>query len=326
MKKDWFKEIEVRRRMRERRRKLWIILFVLLGLAAVEYVMFRDKISAAFQRLREREHLKTAVAGFWESLSFGGDAKEIDGNLILARAQDSYASIAARVRPAVVNITSQRDSTATDTAIRSAGRTTGGIFFDSASEFVGVDGGVYPDSLGVRVKSSLGSGVIVDPSGYILTNYHVIEGGSSIQVSLFSAGKKTYAARVIKEDPTRDLAVLKIDSSEPFAFAALGNSDLIEVADTVLAIGSPFGLEQTVTKGIISDNKRSLIIEGKEYPDLIQTDAAINRGNSGGPLINVKGEVIGINTAIYAPTGVFTGLGFAIPINQTKPLIHETTD
>lgn len=315
MKEEWIKEIEVRRRMREHRRKLWIILFVLLGLAAVEYVMFRDKISAAFQRLREREHLKTAVAGFWESLSFGGDSKEINGNLILARAQDSSASVAARVRPAVVNITAQRDSTATDVAIRSAGRTTGGIFFDSASNFVG--------GAAVQTKNSIGSGVIVDPAGYILTNYHVIEGGSSIQVSLFSAGKKTYAARVIKEDPTRDLAVLKIDSSEPFVFARLGNSDLIEVADTVLAIGSPFGLEQTVTKGIISDNKRRLIIEGKEYPDLIQTDAAINRGNSGGPLINVKGEVIGINTAIYAPTGVFTGLGFAIPINQTKPLLSQ---
>jgi len=103
----------------------------------------------------------------------------------------------------------------------------------------------------------------------------------------------------------------------------MGDSEMIEVGDIVLTIGNPFGLEQTVTMGIISDDRRNMTIEGRLYEDLIQTDAAINRGNSGGPMININGEVIGINTAIYAPTGLFTGIGFAIPINKVKQLLNQ---
>ena len=124
------------------------------------------------------------------------------------------------------------------------------------------------------------------------------------------------------KDLENDIAVLKIYPRTPLPTVVLGDSDMVRVADRVLAVGSPFGLEQTVTAGIISDDSRDLVIEGQIYKDMIQTDAAINRGNSGGPLINMKGEVIGINTAIYAPTGVFTGVGFAIPINVVKPSVR----
>ena len=128
---------------------------------------------------------------------------------------------------------------------------------------------------------------------------------------------------VIKKDATTDIAILKIYPTQPLPVAVLGDSDMIQVAERVIAVGSPFGLEQTVTSGIISDDSRNLVIEGETYEDMIQTDAAINRGNSGGPLVNLKGEVIGITTAIYAPTGVFTGVGFAIPVNKVKSVIKK---
>jgi len=142
-----------------------------------------------------------------------------------------------------------------------------------------------------------------------LTNYHVIAGAQEIEVIPFGYTEKVYLARIVKTEPENDLAILKIDSQEKFPCATLGDSDLIE---------------HTVTKGIISDNKRNLTIDGTEYRDMIQTDAAINRGNSGGPLINMDGEVIGINTAIYAPTGTFTGIGFSIPVNKAKLMLSRT--
>jgi S1-C subfamily serine protease len=119
------------------------------------------------------------------------------------------------------------------------------------------------------------------------------------------------------------LAIIKIKSKEKFTAAKLGDSDKIRIGDWAIAIGSPFGLQQTVTVGVISAKRQSLYVEGKEYREMIQTDASINRGNSGGPLVDIKGEVIGINTAIYAPTGVFAGVGFAIPINSAKEILSE---
>ncbi len=227
-----------------------------------------------------------------------------NSHLLLVCSDDSSASAVAAVRSAVVHI----KTTVLNKSIKRPSEQ-GGVSFDMAS-----DGGT---------KNSIGSGVIFDPKGYILTNYHVIAGAEEVEVTPFGYKEMVYPARIVKADPESDLVILKIDSREKFPCATLGNSDLIEVADTVLAIGSPFGLEHTVTKGIISDNKRDLIIDETEYKDMIQTDAAINRGNSGGPLVNVGGEVIGINTAIYAPTGIFTGIGFAIPINKAKSLFRE---
>jgi len=169
----------------------------------------------------------------------------------------------------------------------------------------------------------MGSGMIIDSQGYILTNYHVIADTSSLQVKLFSEPDRTYPCQIVATLPDKDLAVIKINTGYILPTVKLGNSDMQEVAEEVLAVGCPFSLEQSVTHGIISDLKRTVQIEGRKYIDLIQTDAVINSGNSGGPLVNMAGEVIGINVAIYAPTRVYCGVGFAIPINQAKMLVMK---
>jgi len=169
----------------------------------------------------------------------------------------------------------------------------------------------------------MGSGIIIDTDGYILTNYHVINGLEDIRVKIFSDNDKFYECEIIATRPDSDLAVIKINTGYKLPEAVIGNSNMQEVADEVLAVGCPFNLEQSVTHGIISDLKRNVTIEGRKYIDLIQTDAVINSGNSGGALINMEGEVIGINVAIYAPTRVYCGVGFAIPINQAKLLITK---
>lgn len=165
-------------------------------------------------------------------------------------------------------------------------------------------------------RRSLGSGFIIDKEGYILTNYHVIEKSDEIKVTLDSG--KEYDARVIGTDPKTDIALIKIDAQEPLPVAELGNSEALEVGEWVVAIGNPFGLSQTVTVGVVSAKGR--VIGSGPYDDFIQTDAAINQGNSGGPLFNVDGRVIGINTAIIAAG---QGIGFAIPINIAKEILNE---
>lgn len=174
-----------------------------------------------------------------------------------------------------------------------------------------------------RKYEGAGSGVIIDPEGYVLTNYHVVSAAEDIKVTISGNGEKEYNGELIGKDDRTDLAVIKIKSKQKFTSAKLGNSDNIRVGEWVIAIGSPFGLEQTVTAGIISAERQSVQIEGRTYEAMIQTDASINRGNSGGPLINMRGEIIGINTAIYAPTGVFAGVGFAIPINKAKEILGD---
>jgi len=176
-----------------------------------------------------------------------------------------------------------------------------------------------------------GSGVIVNRRGYVLTNHHVVHGARNITVTL-SLGQinKTYPAQLIDEAPDLDLAILKIlaNGNEQFTPAPIGNSSEVSVGDEVLAIGSPFGLQQTVTFGIVSNTKRTITIGKKTFTNFIQTDVPINPGSSGGPLVNVNGEVIGINTAIYSPTQAFSGIGFASPIDLAKsafPEFIETT-
>jgi len=173
---------------------------------------------------------------------------------------------------------------------------------------------------------TLGSGIIVDARGYVLTCYHLIENHSKTYVTVFSADRKTYRARLIDVDVENDLAVLKIDSDTPLPAARLGNSDMVAIIDTVLAIGSPFGFEHTVTAGIVSDNKRSIEIDGRIYRNIFQTDASINRGSAGGALINGEGEVIGVNTAIASTSGYFAGISFAIPINRARVLLMRATE
>jgi len=165
-------------------------------------------------------------------------------------------------------------------------------------------------------QKSLGSGFIIDKEGYILTNNHVVEKAEQIKVKL--SDKKEYDAKVIGTDPKTDLALIKIKASGDLPVVRMGDSDMLEVGEWVVAIGNPFGLEQTVTAGIISAKGR--VIGAGPYDDFLQTDASINPGNSGGPLFSLKGEVVGINTAIV-PGG--QGIGFAIPINMAKGLLSQ---
>ncbi|HHT9131955.1 MAG TPA: DegQ family serine endoprotease [Candidatus Tripitaka californicus] len=169
-------------------------------------------------------------------------------------------------------------------------------------------------------QEGAGSGVIVDPKGFILTNNHVVEEADELYVTL-STEKKEYKAKVIGRDQPTDVAVIKIEA-ENLPVATLGDSDKIKTGDWAIAIGNPFGLNQTVTAGIISATGRSQM-RIAEYEDFIQTDAAINPGNSGGPLLNLRGEVIGINTAIFTRTGGYQGIGFAIPINMAKAVMKS---
>ncbi len=169
-------------------------------------------------------------------------------------------------------------------------------------------------------QQGLGSGVIVSADGYILTNDHVIDGADEVKVTL-EAGKREFVAEIVGRDPKTDLAVLKIDVDK-LAPVTIGDSDSLEVGDTVLAIGNPFGIGQTVTSGIVSATGRSgLGIE--DYEDFIQTDAAINPGNSGGALVDAEGRLIGINTAIYSRSGGSMGLGFAIPSNLARAVMEQ---
>ncbi|HMS41181.1 MAG TPA: trypsin-like peptidase domain-containing protein [Pyrinomonadaceae bacterium] len=165
-----------------------------------------------------------------------------------------------------------------------------------------------------RPTGSVGSGFIVDKTGYILTNHHVVEDSSRITVRLKS--NEEFAARIIGMDEETDMAVLKIEAGRDLPFLLLGNSDRAEIGDWVLAIGSPFGLEQTVTAGIVSQTRRETPYSA--FQKFIQTDAAINRGNSGGPLVNMDGEVIGVNSMIASTTGDYNGIGFALPSNEAS--------
>jgi serine protease Do len=172
-------------------------------------------------------------------------------------------------------------------------------------------------------ERSLGSGVIVDSKGYILTNNHVVEKADRIRVNLMGDPETvTYNATVIGTDPETDLAVIKIDAKRSLPAAKMGNSDSMNVGDWVLAIGSPFGLNETVTAGIVSAIGRN-IVPGRQFESFIQTDAAINPGNSGGPLVNMNGEVIGINTAIYTSGGGYQGVGFAMPSNTVVSVYNQ---
>jgi len=219
--------------------------------------------------------------------------------------QLSFAPLVKKSTPAVVNIYATR-------RMRTRSPFEGDPFFD---QFFGRRRGA-PST---RLQSSLGSGVIVDAQGLIVTNYHVIRDAEAIEVAL-SDGRE-FASHLIMEDEATDIAVLQIESDEQnFPLLSLGDSDAVEVGDMVLAIGNPFGVGQTVTSGIVSAQARSRVgLTDNDY--FIQTDAAINPGNSGGALVNMAGELIGINTAIYSRSGGSIGIGFAIPSNLVRAVI-----
>ena len=193
-------------------------------------------------------------------------------------------------------------------------------------QFINAFDGVPDKFIGQMAFKSVGSGVIVDSSGYVVTNHHVVDGATTIIVTRFKHKEGQYAARIVASDISKDLALLQILGNGPFPVATLADSSQVEVGNWVLAVGNPFGLEHTVTAGIIRAKRSSLVINGVKYKGLLQTDAPINKGSSGGPLVNMSGQVVGINTAIYAPTGVFSGTGFAIPSNQVGAFVARFTE
>ena len=171
-----------------------------------------------------------------------------------------------------------------------------------------------------RVASvALGSGFIVDPHGYVVTDDHVIENAE--KVTIITQEGTEYPARIVGRDPPTDLALLKIEPERALSYVRWGDSDRASIGDWVLAIGRPFGLDNTVSSGIISGRGRD--IHAGPYDDFLQIDAAINRGNSGGPTFDLHGDVIGVNTAIYSPNGGSVGIGFAIPANQARPVVEQ---
>ena len=175
------------------------------------------------------------------------------------------------------------------------------------------------EDLPARIGS--GSGVIVSPDGYIITNYHVIENNSKIEIT--TNNNKTYNAKVIGADPDTDIAVLKIDANQKLPYVNFGNSDATRIGEWVLAVGNPFNLNSTVTAGIISAKSRDLNKRDRKNESYIQTDAAVNRGNSGGALVNTNGELIGINTAISSMTGGYVGYSFAVPSNVARKVFED---
>jgi serine protease Do len=220
---------------------------------------------------------------------------------------NSFSGIAGRVGPAVVNIATTQVMDRKSARKHRQGQ---GDQDDPSEDFFFHFFDGKPDNGQPQTERSLGSGVIVDKQGYILTNNHVVDQATKVQVTL--AGDTTkYTAKVIGVDEATDLAVIKIDAGKELPFAKLGNSDGVQVGDWVLAIGSPFGLNATVTAGIISAKDRSGI--GRQFQRFLQTDAAINPGNSGGPLVDMAGQVIGINTAIITGGRGYEGVGFAMP-------------
>jgi serine protease Do len=223
--------------------------------------------------------------------------------------QLGFAPLVKTVKPAVVNIaTTQRAKTSEPQASDDEQ--------EMLRQFFGQG---EPQRPRERAVHALGSGFIIDPNGYIVTNNHVIDGATDIQVTLTDGS--VHPARIVGRDVKTDLALLKIVATNPLPYVAFGDSDKEEVGDFVIAVGNPFGLGGSVSSGIVSARNRD-INEGP-YDDFLQIDAPINPGNSGGPLFDQSGHVIGIDTAIYSPSGGSVGIGFAIPSNVAKRVVAE---
>jgi Do/DeqQ family serine protease len=231
--------------------------------------------------------------------------------------QAAFVTVAERVRPAVVHIGTVQMARPRRPPATPEPPTDDPFFKEFFDQFFGRG---RPGSPGEFRQPGLGSGVIIDRRGYVLTNFHVIKGADAVTVRLSS--KREYRGRIVGTDAKTDLAVVRFEPDSELAVASLGNSDALRVGEWAIAIGNPFGLDQTVTVGVVSATGRS-DVGIASYENFIQTDASINPGNSGGPLINLRGEVIGINTAIVA-TG--QGIGFAIPANMVRRVMDQLID
>jgi serine protease Do len=261
---------------------------------------------------------RITAAGFFATVMLVAGAVLATPKMVQAEvALPSFADLIEEVSPAVVNI-----QTTGEREVRGQQpfqfRFPDGSPFDEYFRrfFDQPFGEMQPRS---RRFSAQGSGFIVDPSGFIVTNNHVVDEAGEITVILHDGTH--YTAEVQGSDPQTDLAVLKIEADEPLPFVSFGDSDAARVGDWVLAIGNPFGLGHTATSGIISARGRD--IRQGPFDDFIQIDAPINRGNSGGPLFNISGEVIGVNTAIFSPTGGNVGIGFAIPSAMARSIVDQ---
>jgi Do/DeqQ family serine protease len=231
--------------------------------------------------------------------------------------QEAFVTVAERVRPAVVHIGTVQLARRRPAPPQPGPGTDDPFFKDFFDQFFGRGG---PNPRGEFHQPGLGSGVIVDKRGYVLTNFHVIRGADSVTVRLSS--KQEYRGKIVGTDAKTDLAVVKFEPDGELRVATLGDSDTLKVGEWAIAIGNPFGLDQTVTVGVVSATGRAEVGIAT-YENFVQTDASINPGNSGGPLVNLRGEVIGINTAIVA-TG--QGIGFAIPANMVKRVTAQLID
>ena len=244
--------------------------------------------------------------------------------------QGGFSRVARKLMSSIVNVSATRDPN---------GAVQGGRLGTAPAAQQGAimppmpQAGVGQHNAGLRFAQpfsgtafeSVGSGIVVTKDGYILTNHHVVEQARHVYVTVFEKDGTTmrYHAEVVAMNAKRELALLKVEPMRPLRAAPLGNGKVARVGDPVIAIGSPFGLDQTVSQGIISGKRNAITIEGIVHKNLLQTDAAINRGNSGGPLVNGRGQVIGVNTAIYTPTGAFAGIGFAVPVERAVEFMEE---
>src|SRR5579883_1236261 len=269
------------------------------------------------------------AAGIGASLAFAplvqAEAQDAAGNLVQ---MPSLSPLIKKVLPAVVNISVLEKADAGD---QTADEGDGGDFqgippgspFDEFLKKFFEDRGLNPKAMPQphAQRMALGSGFIIDPSGLVVTNNHVVGDAQANKVTVIFQDDSRHVAKVIGRDPKTDLALLKIEASKPLPYVNFGDSSVEQVGDWVVAVGNPFGLGGTVSAGIVSARGRD--IHSGPYDDFLQIDAPINRGNSGGPTFNLRGEVIGINTAIYSPNGGSVGIGFAIPSNLAKPVIEQ---
>jgi serine protease Do len=275
-------------------------------------------VPSCFPTLRRR-----AAAAAFAGLLIAVPAAVATGPAQARPAPDSFADLAAKLLPAVVNIS-------TTQTLKTAGGDQaepdlpqfppGSPFEEFFHDFLehGLPKGDHQDTL-PRKATSLGSGFIIDPAGYIVTNNHVITDADEITVILHD--NTNLKATVVGRDTKTDIALLQVKADKPLTAVSWGDSDAARVGDWVLAIGNPFGLGGSVTAGILSARQRD--INSGPYDDFLQTDAPINRGNSGGPMFNMDGQVIGINTAIYSPSGGSIGIGFAIPSALAEAVVSE---